>query len=90
MEKFCRGRIKFWYRNYKGERPAIIDFYATWCSPCKATAPNVEKIAEEYDCKINNVCKVESAEGHAWKTAVARNSISPRKGMRNLTSCRIM
>ena len=39
--------------NYKGERPAIIDFYATWCGPCKATAPNVEKIAEEYDGKVD-------------------------------------
>lgn len=39
--------------NYKGERPAIIDFYATWCGPCKATAPTVEKIAEEYDGKID-------------------------------------
>lgn len=39
--------------NYKGERPAIIDFYATWCGPCKMTAPNVEKIAEEYDGKID-------------------------------------
>lgn len=39
--------------NYKGERPAIIDFYATWCGPCKATAPNVEKIAEEFDGKVD-------------------------------------
>ncbi len=40
-------------KHIKGDRPAIIDFYATWCGPCKATAPNVEKIAEEYDGKID-------------------------------------
>jgi len=39
--------------NYKGERPVLIDFYATWCGPCKATAPNVEKIAEEYEGKVD-------------------------------------
>ncbi|MBN1302738.1 MAG: thioredoxin [Melioribacteraceae bacterium] len=39
--------------NFSGELPAIIDFYADWCAPCKMVAPVLEELAEEYDGKIN-------------------------------------
>lgn len=39
--------------NYKGELPAIIDFYADWCGPCKMVAPILEELADEYDGKMH-------------------------------------
>jgi thioredoxin len=38
--------------NYKGELPAIIDFYADWCGPCRKVAPIMEELAQEYKGKI--------------------------------------
>ena len=38
---------------FEGNRPAIIDFYATWCRPCKMTAPIVEELAKDYQGKID-------------------------------------
>ena len=45
--------------KYLGARPAIIDFYADWCGPCKMVAPILEKIAAEYGGKLD-VYKVDT------------------------------
>lgn len=45
--------------SYKGELPAIIDFYADWCGPCKALSPILEEIAQDYSGQVK-VYKVDT------------------------------
>ena len=46
-----------------GNLPLVVDFWATWCGPCRLIAPIIAKLAEKYDGKIVvGKCDVEDNE----------------------------
>ena len=51
----------------KNPLPAIVEFWAPWCNPCKMIAPVLDKLANEYDGELV-IAKVNTDEHSEWMT----------------------
>jgi thioredoxin len=39
--------------KFLGDKPAVIDFYAPWCGPCKMLSPVIDEVANEYEGRVD-------------------------------------
>jgi thioredoxin len=62
--------------SFKGDKPALIDFYADWCGPCKMVAPVLEELSKEYEGKLD-IYKVDTE---------AEQELSAMFGIRSIPS----
>ena len=60
--------------KFEGEIPAIIDFYADWCGPCKTIAPILEELKDEYGDKLD-IFKVNTEEQRELSSVFGIQSI---------------
>ncbi|BCR20674.1 thioredoxin [Borrelia miyamotoi] len=60
--------------SFKGSKPAVIDFYADWCGPCKMLAPIYDELSKKYGDKID-FYKVNTDKEHEVSMALGVQSL---------------
>ena len=75
--------------KFEGDKPCIVDFFATWCGPCKALAPVLEELAGEYAGKVDfykvDVDQAEDLAGAFGIRSIPTLLFIPLKGQPQIT-----
>ena len=82
MSEIMINKNNFEQEVLHSDIPVVVDFWATWCGPCRMLAPTIEQLADEYEGRVK-VCKVNVDENPELAAKYGIVSIPTVKIIRN-------